>query len=247
MFITAQDFCFRTINIPRRGKITRELVLEEKFADLFFFVQDFNPAPQFQPQAFGSPFQAKAASLATGFTGAQIFNTFGATKEAGEPDHCGVTGGASQWFAYQAPTNGGLSISTDGSDFDTVLAVYTSTGSSFDDLTEVACDNNSGSDGQDSTVQFNATEGTIYYIAVDGVEASTGTVNLAYELEVGLTVQALTIADLGMQFEITTVPNITFVIEGTEDFNNWVNLVSTSSVDGKFVYIDNYFCSYFFI
>ncbi|MDA7521153.1 Ig-like domain-containing protein, partial [Verrucomicrobia bacterium] len=228
-----------TVNIPRRGKIIRELVLEEKFADLFFFVQDFNPAPQFQPQAFASPFQAKAASLATGFTGAQIFNTFGATKEAGEPDHCGVPGGASQWFAYQSPTNGALSISTDGSDFDTVLAVYTSTGSSFDDLTEVSCDNDSGNDGQDSTVRFNATEGTIYYIAVDGVEAATGTVNLAYELEVGLTVQGVTIADLGMQFEITTVPNINFVIEGTEDFNNWVNLISTSSVDGNFVYIDN--------
>ena len=228
-----------TVNIPRRGKIIRELVLEEKFADLFFFVQDFSPVPQFQPQAFASPFQAKAASLATGFTGAQIFNTFGATKEAGEPDHCGVAGGASQWFAYQSPTNGELSISTDGSDFDTVLAVYTSTGSSFDDLTEVSCDNDSGNDGQDSTVKFNATEGTIYYIAVDGVEAATGTVNLAYELEVGLTVQGVTIADLGMQFEITTVPNITFVIEGTEDFNNWVKLISTSSVDGNFVYIDN--------
>ena len=228
-----------TVNIPRRGKIIRELVLEEKFADLFFFVQDFNPAPQFRPQVFASPFQAKAASLATGFTGAQIFNTFGATKEAGEPDHCGVPGGASQWFAYQSPTNGELSISTDGSDFDTVLAVYTSTGSSFEDLTEVSCDNDSGNDGQDSMVKFNATEGTIYYIAVDGVEAATGTVNLAYELEVGLTVQGLTIADLGMQFEITTVPNITFVIEGTEDFDNWVKLISTSSVDGNFVYIDN--------
>jgi hypothetical protein len=120
-----------------------------------------------------------------------------------------------------------------------VLAVYTSTGSSFDDLTEVSCDNDSGNDGQDSKVKFNATEGTIYYIAVDGVEAATGTVNLAYELEVGLTVQGLTIADLGMQFEITTVPNITFVIEGTEDFDNWVKLISTSSVDGNFVYIDN--------
>ena len=87
--------------------------------------------------------------------------------------------------------------------------------------------------------QNDATEGTIYYIAVDGVEAATGTVNLAYELEVGLTVQGVTIADLGMQFEITTVPNITFVIEGTEDFNNWVKLISTSSVDGNFVYIDN--------
>ena len=86
---------------------------------------------------------------------------------------------------------------------------------------------------------FNASKDTIYYVAVDGVEAATGTVNLAYELEVGLTVQSVTIADLGMQFEIQTVPDITFVIEGTEDFENWVELISTSSVDGNFNYIDN--------
>ena len=232
-------YAHMTVNVPRRGKIIRELVLEQKFADLFFNVLDLNPQPQFQPQLFGSIFQSRAASLATGFTGAQIFNTFGAVKEAGEPDHCGIAGGASQWFAYQSPTDGELTISTDGSDFDTVMGVYTSTGSSFGDLIEITCDNDSGADGLDSSVTFNASKDTIYYVAVDGVEAATGTVNLAYELEVGLTVQSVTIADLGMQFEIQTVPDITFVIEGTEDFENWVELISTSSVDGNFNYIDN--------
>ncbi len=234
-----------TVNIPLLGK-TRELELvpEEKFADLFFFVRDNNPrlrnfAQRFRPQAFGSPFRTTGASLATGFTGAQIFNTFGATKEVGEPDHCGIPGGASQWFAYQAPADGELTITTDGSDFDTVMAVYTSTGSSFENLTEVACDNDSGADGQDSTVTFTATEGTVYYIAVDGVEAATGTVNLAYELEVGLEVQSVTIAENGMQFQIQTVPNITFVIEGTEDFITWDELISTSSLDGSFIFLDN--------
>jgi hypothetical protein len=232
-------YAHMTVNVPRRGKIIRELVLEQKFADLFYNVLDLNPQPQFQPQLFGSIFQSRAASLATGFTGAQIFNTFGAVKEAGEPDHCGIAGGASQWFAYQSPTDGELTISTDGSDFDTVMGVYTSTGSSFGDLIEITCDNDSGTDGLDSSVTFNASKDTIYYVAVDGVEAATGTVNLAYELEVGLTVQSVTIADLGMQFEIQTVPDITFVIEGTEDFENWVELISTSSVDGNFNYIDN--------
>ncbi|MDA7610571.1 Ig-like domain-containing protein [Verrucomicrobia bacterium] len=232
-------YAHMTVNVPRRGKIIRELVLEQKFADLFFNVLDLNPQPQFQPQLFGSIFQSRAASLATGFTGAQIFNTFGAVKEAGEPDHCGIAGGASQWFAYQSPTDGELTISTDGSDFDTVMGVYTSTGSSFGDLIEITCDNDSGADGLDSSVTFNASKDTIYYVAVDGVEAATGIVNLAYELEVGLTVQSVTIADLGMQFEIQTVPDITFVIEGTEDFENWVELISTSSVDGNFNYIDN--------
>ena len=232
-------YAHMTVNVPRRGKIIRELVLVQKFADLFFNVLDLNPQPQFQPQLFGSIFQSRAASLATGFTGAQIFNTFGAVKEAGEPDHCGIAGGASQWFAYQSPTDGELTISTDGSDFDTVMGVYTSTGSSFGDLIEITCDNDSGADGLDSSVTFNASKDTIYYVAIDGVEAATGTVNLAYELEVGLTVQSVTIADLGMQFEIQTVPDITFVIEGTEDFESWVELISTSSVDGNFNYIDN--------
>ena len=244
-----------TVNVPRRGTIFRELVLEEKFADLFFSVQDNpiqvdlgnpvqdnNPAPlqlRFRPQAFGSPFRTAGQSFVTGFTGAQIFNTFGATKEVGEPDHCGIPGGASQWFAYQAPANGELTISTEGSDFDTVMAVYTSTSSSFADLTEVTCNNDSGADGQDSIVTFNATQDTIYYVAVDGVEAATGTVNLAYQLDVGLVVQNVTISDMGMQFEVQTVPNITFVIEGTEDFENWEELVNRSSEDGPYIYLDN--------
>ncbi|XOV70349.1 MAG: Ig-like domain-containing protein [Verrucomicrobiota bacterium] len=228
-----------TVNVPRRGgRIIRELVLEEKFADLFFNIQDLRPGLLFQPQRVGSAFRTRAASLATGFTGAQIFNTFGATKEAGEPDHCGIPGGASQWFAYEAPADGDLTISTDGSDFDTVMAVYTSSGSSFADLTEVICDNDSGADGLDSLVTFSVTAGTVYFIAVDGVEAATGTVNLAYELDVGMSIQNLGLQNEGLQFEVQTVPGLNFLIEGTEDMIHWSILESTSSVEGTYIYID---------
>lgn len=229
-----------TVNVPRRGgRIIRELVLEEKFADLFFNIQDLRPGLLFQPQRVGSAFRTRAASLATGFTGAQIFNTFGATKEAGEPDHCGIPGGASQWFAYEAPADGDLTITTDGSDFDTVMAVYTSTGSSFADLTEVICDNDAGADGLDSLVTFAVTAGTVYYIAVDGVEAATGTVNLSYELDVGMNIQNVGLQNEGLQFEIQTVPGLNFLIEGTEDMVNWSILESTSSVDGTYIYTDS--------
>lgn len=229
-----------TVNVPRRGgRIIRELVLEEKFADLFFNIQDLRPGLLFQPQRVGSAFRTRQASLATGFTGAQIFNTFGATKEAGEPDHCGIPGGASQWFAYEAPADGDLTISTDGSDFDTVMAVYTSTGSSFDDLTEVICDNDSGADGLDSLVTFSVTAGTVYFIAVDGVDAATGTVNLAYELDVGMSIQNVGLQNEGLQFEVQTVPGLNFLIEGTEDMITWSILESTSSVDGTYIYTDS--------
>lgn len=110
---------------------------------------------------------------ARGFTGTQIFNTFGATKEDGEPDHCGVPGGASEWFAYQPQTDGALAVNTNDSDFDTVIAVYTGPGTDFESLTEVACDDNSGADGMDSAVTFPVVKDTFYYIAIDGVDVIT--------------------------------------------------------------------------
>jgi hypothetical protein len=110
-----------------------------------------------------------------GFTGSQVFNNFGATTELGEPLHCGGLGGASVWFPVLADVTGPLRVTTDGSDFDTVLAVYSGPGTDFATLREITCDDNSGQDGRDSSLVFNATAGTTYYVAVDGVGGVTGT------------------------------------------------------------------------
>ncbi|MEW6156622.1 MAG: immunoglobulin domain-containing protein [Verrucomicrobiota bacterium] len=131
------------------------------------------------------PRRRAAGGTSRGYTGTQIFNTYGATTDAGEPLICDIGGGASEWYSYEAEANGTLKIDTDGSDFDTVLGVYVDngTGSGFyDSLQEVACDNNSGLDGRDSAVSFPATKGAIYYIAVDGVNGASGTVELHYYL-----------------------------------------------------------------
>ena len=121
---------------------------------------------------------------ATGYTGTQIFSTFGSTKDPGEPDHCGVPGGASEWYSYAPPTNGLLRITTEGSDFDTVLAVYTGPGTDFASLVLEACDNDGGSNGRTSAVMLPGTTNQLYYIAVDGVDGATGTVQLNYDLGV---------------------------------------------------------------
>ena len=123
---------------------------------------------------------AKSGGTAHGFSGTQIFSTAGATREPDEPMHCGVTGGASEWFAWQPPTNGTAVVNTDGSSFDTVLAIYIGPGDSYATLTNVACDNDSGANGKTSRVVFQAKAGTIYYIAVDGVNGASGTVKLNY-------------------------------------------------------------------
>lgn len=131
-----------------------------------------------------SPVRKSSAGPARGYRGTQVFSTVGATKDPGEPNHCGESGGASEWYAYQAPANGLLVLDTDGSDFDTVLAVYTGPGTDFQSLVSVACDNNSGSNGQTSRTVFPVTKDTVYYIAVDGVGGASGTVQLNYSLGV---------------------------------------------------------------
>src|SRR5689334_2667384 len=67
---------------------------------------------------------------ATVLTGATNFVTAfnaGATRELGEPYHALEEGDKSVWWSWQSPFTGSASISTAGSSFDTLLAVYTGT------------------------------------------------------------------------------------------------------------------------
>ncbi len=103
-----------------------------------------------------------------------------ATKEPGEPEHAGKAGGSSVWWSWTAPNSGRVTVSTIGSDFDTLLAVYTGTGVS--NLQEVASDDDSGGEGT-SRLRFSSTVGTPYQIAVDGFGAS-GNITLELALNV---------------------------------------------------------------
>jgi hypothetical protein len=107
----------------------------------------------------------------------------GATKQAGEPNHAGNSGGRSVWWSYTAPASGQVTVNTAGSNFDTLLAVYT--GSAVNALTEVASNDDiaAGTNPQ-SRVSFHATAGQIYRIAVDGYKfqgeaPDTGSIHLA--------------------------------------------------------------------
>jgi len=57
-------------------------------------------------------------------------SSFGATSEAGEPSHDPTDTSSlspihTVWYQWQAPSSGSTTITTNGSDFDTILAVYT--------------------------------------------------------------------------------------------------------------------------
>ena len=100
----------------------------------------------------------------------------GATRESGEPQHAGVTGGASLWWTWTATSTSMVAFDTSGSSFDTVLAVYT--GTSFSTLQSVASNDNASTSVTTSRVLINATAGTTYQIAVDGKNGATGSVSL---------------------------------------------------------------------
>src|SRR3989442_1993518 len=103
-----------------------------------------------------------------------------ATKETNEPDHAGRTGGRSVWYTWQAPASGTVELSTYGSTFDTLLAVYT--GTSFSNIVEIVSnDDDENNDPGASANRFfasrvnsNALAGTAYQIALDGFDGAEG-------------------------------------------------------------------------
>jgi hypothetical protein len=117
-----------------------------------------------------------------GFSGVFVGDNTNATKEAGEPRHASKPGGHSVWYTWQAPATGIATFSTLGSTFDTLLAVYV--GSRVDALTPIVANDDARGGLLTSEVHFNATNGTVYQVVVDGFGGQEGEFVLSWNLEV---------------------------------------------------------------
>jgi hypothetical protein len=106
-----------------------------------------------------------------------LFSTYDATAETWETARCGVPPGHSMWLLYYSPRAETTKVSTEGSSFPTVAAVYTWDGNPNDYPTQIACDVSSGYNRR-SLLSFAAQARTDYYIAVDGVGGASGTARL---------------------------------------------------------------------
>jgi hypothetical protein len=120
---------------------------------------------------------AIALTLSNNAATATGYNT-NATKQSGEPNHAGTTGGHSVWWKWTAPTAGSMTVDTHGSYFDTALGVYT--GTAVNSLTTIGSNDDTSSTPhiQTSRVTFTAISGQTYYFAVEGWDGDSAGVTL---------------------------------------------------------------------
>lgn len=157
-----------------------------------------------------------------------------ATKETGEPNHASIVGGRSVWWSWTATSSGRATIDTVGSGFDTILGVYT--GSSVSALTRVDGDDDSGGN-QTSRVTFDAVQGRVYAIAVDG-NGATGDVRLNVSLQVpplpaaptSLTATTVSSSQINLTWQDNSAVESGYYIDRKQGFTGlWTQVASVGS------------------
>ena len=115
--------------------------------------------------------QRDMAPLLSGLSGMIAGTNTTADKDPDEPNHAGRPGGRSVWYRWVAPRTGIATFHTQGSGFDTLLAIYTNAPPAG--LSPVADDEDAGG-YYTSLVRFNMVEGQLYQIAIDGFAGKGG-------------------------------------------------------------------------
>ena len=172
-----------------------------------------------------------------GDTGMISGRNIAASRETGEPLHGGVSGTNSVWFCWRAPANGLVRFDTEGSNFDTLLAVYS--GARLTNLTAVASDNDSGTN-RTSRLYFEAMAGTNYWIAVDGVNGQSGFYTLNWGPP-GPGPRFESIARLAggdKRLQLTGLVGQRYRIETSADFSAWSNWLRLTNLTGTLQFID---------
>jgi hypothetical protein len=134
-----------------------------------------------------------------------------------------------------------LFLNTDGSSFDTVLAVYRRSATNAARLELINCDNNSGIDRRDSALQIPVQAGGTNFIVVDGVNGATGTLRLNYKLvtpsALSLSIPGLSTPQAG-RVRVSGHAAMRFTLEASTNLVNWLPLFTTNSSTAIFEFAD---------
>ncbi|MBI4658935.1 MAG: S8 family serine peptidase [Verrucomicrobia bacterium] len=131
----------------------------------------------YQPLLLSNDLFAQSAEL-FGRKGTVRSDSTAATGEFGEPLHAGVRGGKSAWWHFHAAADGLLSLSTENSAFDTVLALYS--GSHVTNLTLIVANDDARANVTYSEIKQAIKALQTYRIAVDGRGNNSGAIQLTY-------------------------------------------------------------------
>jgi hypothetical protein len=168
----------------------------------------------------------------TGAVTSVIGSNFQATRDAGEPYHAHRLGDTSIWFTWTAPVSGAVKVNTEGSSFDTVLALYS--GSTLTSLTEVASndDIDTAAGINTSAVAADVLAGQTFQIAVDGSDGASGTVALHIETLPTLLSALHRLPDGRFQFAISGASNRTYAVEASGNLNLWTEIGDVFNTNG---------------
>jgi hypothetical protein len=160
--------------IPSNCRRTITFSDQLALASFGYNLTNSNPPPGPPPPPANDNF-ANAQGI-SGCSGSVSGTNIGATQEAGEPANPdSPSSKTSVWYQWQAPSTGSVTFDTIGSDFDTVLAVYS--GTTLSTLGTAIAHNDDRSQTPHeitSLVTFPATQGTIYRIEVAGFDNGGG-------------------------------------------------------------------------
>ncbi len=173
-----------TTNVPPRSVISRLADIQANTQDEDGGVDSTVRAlDKFQDASAASVSNALAATgLSSSFTGTQLFGEDETFIEKGEGPHGGKSCASSRWFYLPINCSATWTLDTIGSKYDTILALYTCTGtggctgddSDFSNLVEVkSADANVGNNTGES-FSFDARPG-LYYIVIASVNATKKT------------------------------------------------------------------------
>ncbi|PWU09737.1 MAG: hypothetical protein C5B50_26760 [Verrucomicrobia bacterium] len=112
--------------------------------------------------------QCSGATLISGNASTNSQSSLGATSTGDSSPSCATSSANGIWYRYTAPTNGYLALDTTGSDYETVLGVYTG---SCGTLTQVACNDQAGGTSQ---LFLAATSNTTYFVEAAGWGGQAG-------------------------------------------------------------------------
>ena len=142
--------------------------------------------------------------------------------EAFEPNH-GSARHQTAWWQWTAPADGMVRIHTDGSNFDTFVAVYT--GSTLPQLQRIASNNNAPN-AVWSEVFLSARRGENYQIVVDGSPNSnaTGEGNIVVRVDQAVPLPQTLAIYPAVELELPGQNGVSYQAQGSPDLIQWENI-----------------------